>query len=244
LDPSTPPTAAPVSNVARAVAYVRANGWRIATEALVNFIGPYVIFQLAKPPLGEVNALIASSAPPILWSIVEFVRRRRVDALSILVLVGIALGLLAFVGGGGVKFLQLREKLVTVAIGLIFLGSAAIGRPLMYVLARASMMRTNPAAAKELEDLKDNVYFRRTMTTMTLVWGFGLVGEAALAGALVFALTVSQFLIVSPIIGYSTMGALFLWTFWYARRARRRGDERRAAEAAAALQTAPETPAL
>ena len=99
---------------------------------------------------------------------------------------------------------------MTVAIGLIFLGSAAIGRPLMYVLARASMMRTNPAAAQELEDLKDNIYFRRTMTIMTLVWGFGLVGEAAVAGALVFALTVSQFLIVSPIIGYQHDERLFL----------------------------------
>ena len=89
---------------------------------------PFAIFAMAEKPLGDVKALVASSAPPILWSIVEFARHRRVDALSLLVLVGIGLSLLAFIGGGGARFLQLREKLVTVIIAFVFLGSAAIGR--------------------------------------------------------------------------------------------------------------------
>ena len=94
-----------------------------------------------------------------------------------LVLAGIALSLLAFLGGGSVKLLQLRERMVTVLIGLIFLGSAAIGKPLIYQLARATMMRRSPSELHELEALRDNVHFRRAMTVMTLVWGFGLVGR-------------------------------------------------------------------
>ena len=228
------------ARISSGVAYGRANGVRIGLELLVNFIGPFAIYSLLDPKYGDVKALMASSAPPIAWSLVEFIRRRRVDALSILVLAGIALSLLAFLGGGGVKFLQLREKLVTAAIGLVFLGSAAIGRPLIYVLARATMLRRSAAEAQELEALKDNVYFRRTMTLMTLVWGFGLVAEASLAGALVFALSVREFMIVSPIIGYSTAGVLSGWTFWYARRQRRKGAERRAAaEASAAAAPSP-----
>ena len=115
------------ARISSGVAYGRANGVRIGLELLVNFIGPFAIYSLLDPKYGDVKALMASSAPPIAWSLVEFIRRRRVDALSILVLAGIALSLLAFLGGGGVKFLQLREKLVTAAIGLVFLGSAAIG---------------------------------------------------------------------------------------------------------------------
>jgi hypothetical protein len=211
---------------------------RLGLELAVNFVGPFVIYSLLDPKVGDVNALLASSAPPIAWSVVEFFRNRRVDALSMLVLAGIALSLLAFLGGGGVKFLQLREKLVTAAIGLIFLGSAVIGRPLIYVLARATMLRRSAAEAQELEALKDNVYFRRVMLTMTLVWGFGLVAEASVAGFLVFALTVREFMIASPIVGYSTMGALSAWTFWYGRRQRRKGAERRAAEAGPAPRPA------
>ena len=125
------------SQLGKTFAYVRANGVNIGVEALVNFVGPFVIYTLAQPELGDARALIASSVLPIAWSIAEFIRRRRVDAISLIVLTGIALSLLAFLGGGGVRFLQLRERLVTGLIGLIFLGSAATGWPLMYHLAQA-----------------------------------------------------------------------------------------------------------
>jgi len=230
-------------NIARARTFIRERGVGIALELLVNFILPYLIFTFGKKDLGDVHALMASSAPPIAWSIIEFARKRQVDALSMLVLSGIALSLLAYLGGGSVRFLQLREKLVTVLIGFVFLGSAAIGKPLIYQLARATLQRRSSSELAEFEALRDNVFFRRAMTIMTLVWGFGLVGEAALAVALVFALSVQQYLLVGPIVGYGTMGALSFWTFWYSRRQRKKGEVRRAeaeAQAAAAgLETAP-----
>jgi hypothetical protein len=177
---------------------------------------------------------MASSAPPIAWSIFEFVRSRRVDALSMLVLAGIALSLLAYAGGGSVKVLQLREKLVTATIGLVFLGSAAIGRPLIYQLARASILRKTPNEVGAFDALRDNAGFKRTMLVMTLVWGTGLLAEAGLATLLVFKLSVREYLIVGPIVGYGTMGALSLWTYLYAQRRRRMGEAaRQAAEAAA-----------
>ena len=94
--------------------------WRFAREVLVNIALPFAIFSLVQPRLGDVNALIASSAPPILWSLIEFARSRRIDALSLLVLLGIGLSLLAYLGGGSVRLLQLREKLVTIVVGLSF----------------------------------------------------------------------------------------------------------------------------
>jgi hypothetical protein len=218
---------------ARVIAWVRERGVNAGSEALVNFILPIIIFDLAKPHWGDVRALIASSAPPIVWSLGLLIIKRRVDALSMLVLTGIALSLLAVLGGGSVKFLQLREKLVTVTIGAVFLISAAIRKPLIYYLARATIMRRSASEAAEFVALRNNPHFRRVMTVMTLVWGLGLIAEAAVSTALVFSLSVHDYLVFSPILGYSTMGALSGWTFLYARRARRRGEERRAAEAAA-----------
>ncbi len=219
----------------RALAWLRENGANLAVEGMVNFALPYLVFDWTKPQYGEVVALMASSAPPIVWSLIEFARRRRVDAVSILVITGIALSLLAFIGGGGPRMLQLREKLVTALIGLVFLGSAAIRRPLIYQLARANLARHRSAELAAFEALKDNIYFRRSMTVMTVVWGAGLVGEACISSILVFAMSVRQFLIAGPIVGYTVMGALGLWTFWYVRRQRRKGEARRAAEAASAV---------
>jgi hypothetical protein len=217
----------------QALGYVRAHGVKLGLEILVNFLLPFLIYDFGRASLGDVRALMASSAPPILWSIIEFARVRKVDALSILVVGGIVLSLLAFAGGGGVKFLQLRESLANGVIGLIFLGSAAIGKPVIYELARASMRRGSPGGAAEFEALRDNVHFRRTMTVMTLVWGVGLVTLCAAHCLLVFAVSIKLYLLISPPISYATAGLLIAWSVWYVRRARRRGAARMAAAALA-----------
>lgn len=226
-----------MSVIDKVVPLIRERGAGVATEVVVNFVLPLLIFDLAKPRLGEVSALMASSGPPIVWSIIEFARKRRVDALSILVLTGIALSLLAFLGGGSARFLQLREKLVTVSIGLVFLGSAAIGRPLIYQLARATIMRRSPHELADFEAMRENIHFKRAMMLMTLVWGFGLLAEAAVSAALVVTLTVHDYLIAGPIVGYGTMGGLSCWTWWYAGYKRRQGRRRAAREAALAEDT-------
>ena len=217
--------------IAQITVYLQENGAHILIEALVNFILPFMIYNYAEAPLGEVRALLASSAPPILWSLVAFARHRQVDALSLLVVSGIALSLLAMIGGGGAKFLQLREKLVTGVIGLAFVGSALIGKPLIYELARATKRRKSAGEAEEFEALQVYAGFRRTMMVMTWTWGLGLLADVAVSVVLVFALSIREYLIVNPILGYGTMGALSLWSFLYVQRAKRRGEARRAAAA-------------
>jgi hypothetical protein len=128
----------------------------------------------------------------------------------------------------------LREKLVTGVIGLVFVGSALVGKPLVYELARATMRRKSESEAQEFEALQIHAGFRRTMTIMTLVWGFGLLADVAISVVLVFVLSIREYLIVNPILGYGTMGGLSLWSFLYGQRAKRRGEARRLAQAASA----------
>ena len=209
----------------------RRNVVTTGVEILVNIALPVAIFDLSRTQLGEAQALLASSAPPLAWSILEFIRRRRVDALSMLVLTGIVLSFIAFFGGGGVRALQLREKLVTGLIGLIFLGSAAIRRPLIFYLARATMMRSSPVKAAQFSALRHDPRFKGATLTLTLAWGFGLVIECALAVALTYVLPMEQFLLIGPVLGYGYLGGLTLWTIWFARR--RIGAPLRVAVAAA-----------
>lgn len=224
-----------MQRLAQIAQFLRKNSLTILREGGVNIVLPYIIYSTAQPIYGDVNALIASSAPPIVWSIIEFARHRRVDFLSIFVLLGIVLSLLAFVGGGGVKFLQLREKLVTVVFSFIFLGSAAVGKPIIYELARGGMKRSNQTAElQRFEKLRDNNAFRRSMTIMTLAWGFGLLADALVSIALVYTISIKEYLVVSPVLGYATMGSLTLWTVWYARKRRREGEARAAAAQAQA----------
>jgi hypothetical protein len=204
--------------------WMRGNGLHFALEVVANFVLPLVIYDQVSPRHGDFNALLASMAPPMLWSLVEFARTRRVDALSVLVLVGIGLSLLAAFGGGDARLLQLRENVPTAIIGLAFLCSAAIGRPLIYLLAHAALARKSPEEFAAFECERDSDQFRRAMMVMTLVWGAGLIASALLSVALIFELSIHHYLIVSPILGYGTMGALALWTVLYNRRAPARAD--------------------
>ncbi len=200
-------------------AWFRARGLRTLMELTVNLAAPLLIYRLAHPFLGDVGAMMASSAAPMGWSIIQFVRRRIVDALSLIVLAGIGLSLIGFLGGGGVRFLQLREHLVAAVIGLVFLGSAAIGKPLIYQLSRARLKRMGAASELDrLESVRDSPVFRRAMMTMTLAWGAGLVAESAVACGLIFVMSIPQFMLASRLVGFSMLGGLTAWTFWYARR--------------------------
>jgi len=225
--------------LAKAIAYLRAHGFRLALEVLVNFLLPFLIYDHWRGGLGDVKALMASSGPPIVWSVVEFARLRKIDAISMIVVGGIVLSLLAFIGGGGVKVLQLRENLVTGLIGLVFLGSAAVGKPVIYQLARASMMRKGPEGVAELEAVRDNVHVRRVMTVCTLVWGVGLVAICALCCVLVFMVSIKTYLLINGPISYALAGAIIAWNVWYVARARGRGRAREAAEMLAKGDQAP-----
>ena len=192
---------------------------------------PVVVYSYARPKFGDVNALLASMVPPLLWSVAEFIRRRKVDIFSTFIILGIVLSLAAFIGGGSAKLLQLRENLGSGLIALVFLGSAAIGRPLLYEFARATMRRQSAEKGALFEQLNQNVHLRRSMMFMTLVWGSVMLAQTLLACVLVFALSIGAYLIVSPIVSYATLGGLTLWTFWYVKQRQRIGaaDQKRAA---------------
>jgi hypothetical protein len=145
------------------------------------------------------------------------------------VLSGIALSLFAFAGGGGVKFLQLRENLVAGLVGLTFLGSAGIGKPLIYQLARAGARRGSADRVEAFEALRDDVRFRRAMMVATLVWGAGLLALCALNCVLVFTVSIKQYLLMSSPVSYATLGVLTAWTFWDVRRSKRLAEACRAA---------------
>jgi len=210
-------TAAEGSAMGKIMAWLRDNWLRVSLDVAVNFAAPVLIFNWKQPLLGETRALLVSTAPPLLWGAGSFVKERKVDALSVIALVGIALSLLMFVSGGSAQLIALKEKMITLLFGILFLGSALIGKPLIYPLARATMARQSRAAAESFEARRDTVGQRHTIMVMTWVWGLGLLADALLSILLVYKSSMSLYLIVSPILGYVTFGGLAAWTFLYRR---------------------------
>ena len=112
--------------------------------------------------------------------------------------------------------------MVTGLIAAAFLGSAAIGRPLIGPLARATVARESADSLAAFDARRNDPFLRHTIMVMTLVWGFGLALDCALSVVLIYALSVQQYLVIGPILGYITFGGLTGWTVLYRRwRARR-----------------------
>lgn len=197
----------------------------LAAELLVNLALPWAAYQLAEPRWGEIGGLVASSVPPLAWSAVELARARRIDALSAVVLLGIALSFVALVLGGSPRILLMREALVSGMVGVAFLASLLLRRPLVFYLARATVARQSHDGVAGFNALFDTrAGFARAMRLLTAVWGLGLTGEAALRGWFAATWPIPRFLAVTPFISYAVYFALLGWTFWYRTRAMRRAD--------------------
>ncbi|MFM0070893.1 hypothetical protein PQQ86_06920 [Paraburkholderia sediminicola] len=196
-------------------------------ELAVNFLLPWLAYRFALPHLGETGALIASAVPPIVWSLIELVRFRRVDALSVMVVAGIVLSVAAMALGGSPRMLLLRESLVSGAVGVVFLLSLPMRRPLIFYLARATVAREMEGGAERFETLwRERPALVSAMRLMTLVWGVGLTSETALRAWMALTWPIERFLVVSPLIGYGIYGALTLWTLWYRKTMRSRVEAR------------------
>jgi hypothetical protein len=195
-------------------------------ELAVNFVLPWLAYRLALPHLGETRALLASAAPPVIWSLVELARFRRVDALSVMVVAGIVLSVGAMALGGSPRMLLLRESLVSGAVGVAFLLSLGMRRPLIFYLARATVAREMEGGAQRFEALwRERPAVVSSMRLMTVVWGVGLTAEMVLRAWLAMTWPIERFLAMSPFIGYGIYGALALWTLHYRRTMRRRAEE-------------------
>lgn len=190
-----------------------------ALDLAVNFLMPWLFYRASRPHVDETHAIMISASAPMIWGLVQFARSRKVDTFSVLSLGGIAVSFAIFALGGSPKVLLVRESLVTGAVGLLFLASALIGRPLMFELFRGiagSMPGEKLARAREL--LESNAgapWFRRLMTSMTLVFGiFGIV-EMAARIALALALPTERFLLIAPVARYAIAGVAMAWIFFF-----------------------------
>jgi intracellular septation protein A len=200
----------------------------VLLDFLVNLGGPFLVYQLAEGHMSETGALLLSSAPAILWSIGQLIWSRKLDALSLLVIAGIALSLVATLLGGSPRLLLVRESLVTGIFGLIFLGSLLFPRPLLFHLVKTTVSKQGMSEA-DFAARWSIPGFRFTFYLMTVVWGIGLLIEAISKIVLAFTIPTGPFLAISPIISYGIYFGLLGWSIWYGNQRRKAGERLAAA---------------
>lgn len=169
----------------------------------------------------EVVALVAASVFPLIKSVYELLRKRRLDPISMAILLGLMVGLGALFLGGSPKLILMRESLFTGTFGLACLISLSLGsrRPLMFFFARYSAAGSDPAMCAWYDRLWENAGFRRMQRIITLVWGLVLLGEFTLRVVLVYTVSPATVLAVSPVVVGVASLLTVIWTMRYGARA-------------------------
>jgi tryptophan-rich sensory protein len=210
----------------------------LAKIALFDIAGPLVAYSMLRSAgQSQVSALIISGAFPALGIVAGVIRRRRVDAIGVLVLAGIAVGSVLGLLSGNPRLVLVEGSVPTAVFGVLCLGSLWAQRPLIYRFA-LEFMGADTQKGRDFESLWRYPEFRHIFRLYTVVWGVVYLAEAAARIIIVETTSTSTALAVSKVMPYAVAAALVAWMVAYGRRAKRAGERHAAAQAAAGAPAA------
>ncbi|MEV7419381.1 VC0807 family protein [Streptomyces sp. NPDC089919] len=210
-------------------------GW-VLTIGL-NVIAPIITYNTLVDDHGwsEFSALLVSSAWPVLDSAVMVAWRRKLDEFALVTLVFMVVtAVVSLVGAHSARALLIKDSAITGLFGLLCLCTLLASRPLMFYFGRKFATDGTPESTAWWNGMWQYEGFRTTMRTMTLVWGVVYLIEAAVRVVLSYTLDTKTMVALSPVLIYTVLGGLAVWTAMYGKRSKRRGEERAAADAEAA----------
>jgi len=198
----------------------------LAMIAAFDIGGPLALYALLRSDgLSAVTSLVLSGIFPALGVAIKFSRDRRVDAIGVLVLAGIAVGTLLGLLSGNARLVLVEGSVPTAVFGVVCLGSLWSSRPLMYRMA-VEFIGADTPRGREFESLWQYQQFRRVLRVMTIVWGIAYLAEAAARVVIVEATSTGTALAISKVMPYVVAGLLVAWMVAYGNWSRRR-DYRR-----------------
>jgi len=213
----------------------------LAMIAVFDIAGPVAAYSLLRSAgQSAVSALVLSGALPAVGVIAGLIRHRRVDAIGVLVLVGIAVGTILGLISGNPRIVLVEGSVPTAVFGLLCLGSLWAHRPLIYRFA-VEFIGAGTPKGRDFESLWQYPSFRHAFRLYTIVWGVAYLAEAAARVILVETTSTGTALTVSKVMPYAVGAAIVAWMLAHGRRVQREG-ERLAAEGRAKAQAAGNAP--
>lgn len=202
--------------------------------AVFDVAGPLVAYNVLRSAgFSSVSALVLSGVFPAAGVTIGIIQHRRVDALGVLVLAGIAAGAVIGLVSHNARLVLDEGSVPTAVFGLICLGSLGTPEPLMYRLA-VEFIGPDTPKGQEFTGLWQYAEFRRVFRVITAVWGIGFLAEAVARVVIVQNTSTGTALAISKVLPYAVAAVLMAWTFGYGQYQKRKGERLAATEAAAA----------
>ncbi|MEU5435471.1 VC0807 family protein [Streptomyces sp. NPDC020719] len=208
--------------------------------------GPTILFSVVLPwitygmltdhGMSEVPALLLISAWPVAEIGLYFALHRRVDEFGMMILITLLLSAVSALAYNSAKLLFLKDSALTGLLGLAFLFSLTLKRPLIFYFGRKfGTDGTREGVAKWNAMWDQYPGFRRTQRKLTVIWGVAFLAEASLKAALVYVLDTDTMVGVSNALPFAVLGGLMFYTIRTGKKGRARMEqaEREAAATAA-----------
>jgi uncharacterized membrane protein len=196
----------------------------LAPTVILDVVGPLVAYySLRSAGLPAVGALILSGALPVLSIALGFVRHRRVDAIGILVLIGIAVGSAIGVATGSAHLVLLDGIVPTAVFGAVCVGSLRAKRPMIYRFALETIGADTPKG-RDFADRWRYPGFRHAFRVITVVWGVSYLAAAAAQGIIIETATTGTAQASSKLMPPAVAALIVIWNVSYAKRSRREGE--------------------
>lgn len=166
-----------------------------ASTLLMDLVVPVAAYYLLRlAGLDPLPALILGVVPTLVFLVGQAIHRRRLDALGVFVLVLVVACIAVSLVTGSPRFLLAKGGAVTGVIGLGFLATLWMARPLPFTLARAMLRRTPMGAALHTDSWDErwdrNPWFRRVWRVDTVMWAAGLLADSAVRVVMAYTLPV------------------------------------------------------
>jgi hypothetical protein len=204
-----------------------------ASRGRLRSLGPILVFDVVGPlvayysmrsaGVSQVAALVLSGVFPVTGIVLGVVRRGRVDAVAILVLIGILVGSVVGLASGSAHLVLLDGTVPTAVFGAVCLGSLWSKRPLIY---RFALEFIGPETPKG-EDFADRwryESFRHAFRVTTVVWGVAFLAEAAAQVAIIQTASTGTAKLTATVMRWTVVALVVVWNVSYAKRGRRRGE--------------------
>lgn len=190
----------------------------ILPNLLINAGVPFVVNMLARPHMSTINALLLASSVPALFTLGGIIWKKRIDAVGVLVVVGLLLTAVFALLFKNPQLLLLQGAAVSGLFGIAMLVSLCFPKPILFYVIRSIMAQNNPQriASFNADWLFPQV--RSLYRLLTAVWGCVTLASLLLLAVLVFTLPISLMLILSPILNIAVIMPTAHWSMYIMRK--------------------------
>ncbi|GAB3993261.1 VC0807 family protein [Nocardioides marmoraquaticus] len=182
-----------------------AGGQSTWAAVAIDLVAPVVIYYLLRAVgVGQVLALLGGGVAPAAHGLYVVVRHRAVDALAGLTLSVIVLTVATSLITGDARFALARDAVITLAVGIWILVTLRNARPFIFTFCTTFMGAVERGLWEECWGRSPA--FRRGMRVHTVIWGVGMMLDAAVRVVIAYALPVD----VVPVVNAVQYGALIV----------------------------------